>query len=144
MGLPLVICYGNLARGDDGVAHRVAGALAGQPGMRVLALPLLDVSLAEDLAAAPLVVFVDAERRDTPLVRVESLTARPDDSASVHGLTPRGLLALTGALFGRSPEAHLVVLAAPEMGHGETLSGTAEAASGEAASVVSRLCGAGS
>lgn len=143
MSPPLVICYGNVARGDDGVAHRVAGLLGGHPELRVLAVPLLDVGLAAEVAAAPLVVFVDAQRRDAPAVLTTPVEPAPAEPASPHAFTPGALTGLAASLYGAAPvDRFLVSVAAPEMGHGEGLSPTAEAASHEAASEVLSLCGA--
>lgn len=138
----LVICIGNPARGDDGVAHRVAELLLaprGKPrGTRVLSVHQLDVALAEDLARVGAVVFVDAERREEPPARVEPLAVGAS-AHSVHSVDPSGLLAVAHALYGSSPRAFLVSVAAPKMRHGEGLSGTAEAASVEAAKLVRSL-----
>lgn len=138
MDLPLVICVGNLARGDDGAAHRVAELLADAPA-RVLAAPQLTVEMAEDVAAAAMAVFVDAERRASPPVLVAEVAPSHVTPASAHALDPGGLVALVEALFGPAPRALLVTVAAPEMGHREGLSGTAEAASVEAASAIRAL-----
>lgn len=136
---PLVICFGNLARGDDGVAHRVADLLEGRPGFAVVRAPLLDVTLAEQVAASPVVVFVDAERRTAPAVRTEPVAPDAVDPTCAHGLTPAALVGLAETLFDASPHALIVSVAAPEMGHGTTLSETAEAASIEAASEIERI-----
>lgn len=140
MSETLVICVGNKARGDDGVARRVAarlsGALAGDVDLR--SVPQLDIVLAEDVARASLVVFVDAECREAPPVHTDAL--HPDATTSnAHALQPSGLLALAATLYGAEPQTWLVSVAAPQMGHEEGLSATAEAASVEAASEVLRL-----
>ncbi len=140
METPLVICYGNVSRGDDGAAHRVAEVLLHTAGVRVVPVPLLDVALAEEVSSSKVAIFVDAERRAHPPVRVTRVVEAPLDAASVHSLTPAGLLSLARALYGSAPVAHLVTIAAPEMGHGEGLSVTAEAASREAASVIIAMC----
>jgi hydrogenase maturation protease len=136
----LVICVGNLARGDDGVARRVADLLASRlpDDVTVISSPQLDVAMAEDVAAATRVIFVDAERRTAPPVATAPVA--PDLSGlDVHSVSAGALVALAEQLFGRKPEALLVSVAGPKMGHGEGLSKTAEAASVEAASVVERL-----
>jgi hydrogenase maturation protease len=136
----LVICIGNRARGDDGVARDVAERLAGRlpEGTVLHSAPQLDVVIAEDVARASVVVFADAERRDTPPVRVDELL--PDAGGSnVHALDPAGLLALAHSLYGTAPPAHIVSIAAPEMGHGEGLSETARTASEAAAASIEEL-----
>jgi hydrogenase maturation protease len=58
----VVIGYGNTLRGDDGAGPAVAQAIADRalPGVRSLAVPQLTPELAEIVAEANLVVFVDA------------------------------------------------------------------------------------
>jgi len=137
---PLVICIGNNARGDDGVGRRVARLLAENPAgnAEIVSAPQLDVIMTEQVAGASRVIFVDAERREEPAVRVDSLT--PDTAhTNAHALDPAGLLALAATLYDAHPDATVLSVAGPEMGHDEGLSDTAEAASEEAASVVQSL-----
>jgi len=132
-----VICIGNNARGDDGAARRVADLLRGRlpDGVALVSRPQLDIVMAEDVAATDLVVFVDAERREEPPVRVEAV---PEATAGshAHALDPGGLLWLAASVYGGRPEAQLVSIAGPEMPHAEGLSRVAKAASEEAAFVV--------
>ncbi len=142
MDTTLIICIGNMARGDDGVAHRVARLLIDLPlpaGARVITTTDLDVAMAEDVARADLLLVVDALRRSSPPVTVEPLSPGPAVRPTGHTIDAPSLLALAEALYGRAPAATLVAVAAPEMGHAETLSETAEAASIEAASVIASL-----
>lgn len=133
VGMHLVICIGNEARGDDGVARLVGRGLAAEAGMRVLSEPQLDVLMAEEIAAADRVTFVDAERREEPPVRVEPIGATSFvPGATTHALDPAGLLALASALYAAAPPARLVTLAAPAMGHGDELSPVAAQAADEA------------
>lgn len=143
----LIICFGNPMRRDDGVALAVADLLAAHPGAlpdgaTVSANLLLDPALAQDIALAETVVFVDAERCDAPATpRTERLDALPADGlrANVHAVTPSDLLALAKRLWGRAPEATLVAVPAYDMGHGEGLSEGAKLAAEEAADLVRRL-----
>lgn len=142
----LIIAIGNVARGDDGIAHAVAELLQHAeeplpPHTRVLTAVGLDVAMADDVAGCTRLLVVDAERRDAPAVEVRPLTAGVA-AHSGHSIDPAGLLAVTHALYGVAPEARLVSVAAPEMGHGEGFSATAEAASLEAASVIRELLAA--
>ncbi len=139
MPSPLVICIGNVARGDDGVAHDVARRLNGSAllpsGTRLLEAVGLDVAMATDVAEASLLLVVDAERRDAPAVELRDIL--PGTAAhSGHAIDGPGLLAVTEAVYGAAPPTRLVSVAAPVMGHGETLSSTARAASEEAARVI--------
>ena len=134
----LIIGIGNIARGDDGVGHDVARRLLafGLPAdTRVITAVGLDVAMSADVAESDRLLVLDAERRSAPAVEVRTIV--PGTAAhSGHGIDGPGLLAVTHALYDAAPAAFVISIAAPEMGHGETLSATAEAASSEAASVV--------
>jgi hydrogenase maturation protease len=139
MSAVLIICVGNVARGDDGVGHEVARRLESLPdGAALLVETSLDVTHAAAVAEAERLIVVDAHRRDEPPVetwRVESGTT----PVGTHGLTVEALQGLAATLYGHAPEAWLVTVAAPQMGHGETLSETAERAAEAAAAEVLRL-----
>jgi hydrogenase maturation protease len=139
-----IIAIGNIARGDDGVAHRVLEHLEPQltdserTGLAIAAVHQLDFGMTSDLADTDLVIFIDAERRAEPAVDVVEVVPGPG-VASLHGVDPDGLLGLAETLYGAAPAAYLVSVAAPIMEHVEGLSDIAEAASIEAASVVRAL-----
>jgi Ni,Fe-hydrogenase maturation factor len=94
--------------------------------------------MADDVANCEHVLIIDAERREAPPVEVRPITAGVA-AHSGHSIDPPGLLAIAHALYGASPTARIVSVAAPEMGHGEGLSATAQAASREAACVILEL-----
>jgi len=137
----LVICVGNVARGDDGVAHRVAELLSAAAlpvQIRLVTATGLDIAMAQDVSRASHLIVVDAERRDAPRVVVSALA--PGTAAhSGHAIDAPGLLAVAASLYAAAPPATLVSVAAPEMAHGEGLSAKAKAASEEAARVVAAL-----
>jgi hydrogenase maturation protease len=120
----LVIGYGNPLRGDDGIGAAIATEVAalGLPGVEVRVVHQLTPELAADLADARLAVFVDAAAGGEPVAAVR-LEAAADDVIT-HAVDPRGLLALAGAAFGRTPEAWLVTAAGADFGFGDTLSPT--------------------
>lgn len=133
----LVICIGNKARGDDGAARLVAELLEDDLPLTcgLISEPQLDVVMAEDLADAGLVIFVDAERREWPEVRVDEL--EPTVAAThAHAIDPGGLLALAQTLYDAQPYALMVSIAGPEMDHDDSMSDTARTASLEAARTV--------
>lgn len=134
-----MICVGNTARGDDGVAHEVA-RLVGveEPSLSMITATSLDVSHAPDAARAERVLVVDACRRTHPLVMVEKVCAAADRPGS-HGLSPQGLAAVVRDLYAASPEFLLVSVAAPSMEHHEGLSDVARDAARVAADEVRRL-----
>jgi hypothetical protein len=86
----MIIGYGNTLRGDDGVGPAVAALIAArQPGIRAMALPMLVPELAPLVAAAPVVVFVDAGVDAPPgEVRVERLDEGGDLGAFGHLVSP--------------------------------------------------------
>ena len=124
----LVIGYGNTLRGDDGVGPKVADAVEalGLPGVRTLSCPLLTPELAEPIARAGSVVFVDAAV-DTPLeVRCRKLEPAASSQVVAHTPGPATLLALARDVYGHAPEAWLLTIPVTEMGVGEALSALAQ------------------
>lgn len=108
----LVIGYGNSLCGDDGLGPRAVELLAGrlsEYGTEVLACHQLTPELSERLAAAHLVVFIDAETGMTPgsvhCRTVWPTAARPVSIA--HTLDPSALLAMTQSLYDACPSAVL-------------------------------------
>ena len=130
----LVIGYGSPIRGDDAIGPLAADALAAgplPPGLRVLSRHVLTAELAEDLAGAERVIFLDAAVQGTPgEVRVQPLD--PDASAistMAHFLDPRELLAWCETLYRRVPQAWLVSAAGDTFDYaGYVLSPAAQAA----------------
>ena len=154
----LVIGYGNALRTDDGVGWHAARFLAGDPRLAnvvVVAEHQLTPELAFDLSLASLVVLLDAST-ETPAgtVTVRSLPApgaagpglpdRPEGAgftpgASSHHVDPELLVALARELYGRAPEVVVVSVGVTEMGLGECLTPTVEAALPAVADIVARL-----
>jgi hydrogenase maturation protease len=120
----LVIGYGNELRRDDGLGPHVAAmiAAANYPTVRVVTCCQLLPELAADLAAASIVIFVDAmahpERSGLELRRI---TAEEMIDWNPHTGDPRTLLALTHAVYGRVPEAWWVMVPGEDFGFGEGL-----------------------
>jgi hydrogenase maturation protease len=129
----LVIGYGNELRRDDGIGPCVARAVAAwnHPGLLALAVPQLTPELADDLAFVDRVVFVDAGREGPFAVR-SLLPAASGGGGRSHLSDPRGLLALTEALYGHRPTAWLVTVPAADLGLGTGLSDTARQGADEA------------
>lgn len=131
----LILGYGNSLRNDDGVGQFVVNEIASRqwPNVRGIARTQLLPELAEDIAAADLVIFVDADVRpalgdlEPDIVRISCLT--PPDvplQTAMHSLTPEGLLALAKLLYGRSPRARLVSIPVKDTELGDTLSPQAQ------------------
>lgn len=141
-GEMLVIGYGNVMRGDDGVGPAVAEAVEalGLRGVRVEAHHQLTPELAVALAGVKLVVFVDAVDSDEArseaeevCVREVALTSGAAVGWSGHRFDPEALLGLALAMEGRSPRAWSVEVPVQEFGWGPGL--TAEAKQRVAAAV---------
>jgi len=128
----LVIGIGNRLRRDDALGLQLAAdapTLARRLGTAVPALrmvPQLLPELALDLTAADRVIFADAAiaagtgPQLRPL-RTDAVGAAPRP-VLLHQLTPQQLLALCAQLYGRRPRAHLLLMPAQDLGHGEGLS----------------------
>lgn len=133
----LVIGYGNPLRGDDGIGPAVAEAVEGlkPPGVRVRVVHQLTPELAAEIAESRLVVFADAAAGGEPVtaVRLESDAA---GDVMTHAADPRGLLALTRAVYGRAPEAWLVTAAGADFGFRDGLSPAGEENAREAVGYV--------
>ena len=138
----LVIGYGNELRGDDGIGPRVAEAIAAvnHPDVRVRTVFQLVPELAAELAESRMVLFVDAladpSRIAVELARVE---AEEIPDWSTHTADPRMLLALTRAVYGRTPEAWWLTVPGRNFAVGEGLSSIAEENVRQAITRIKRL-----
>lgn len=131
----LIIGYGSLLRGDDGVAWRIIDALTVKPEAvrgEAWAVHQLAPELADPISRARLVVFIDAIYGDTPgEVQVFPLELAPPQRGS-HQTTPEGLLALAEDLYGRRPPAYIVTITGQSFEIAENLSPAVTAAIPEA------------
>jgi hydrogenase maturation protease len=125
----LVIGYGNDLRGDDAVGPLAAAAVAAwdAPGVWALAVHQLTPELAEALAVADLAIFVDAcASPDREEVETHLIAPAVTDTVLGHTGDPRGLLALTAALYGHCPAAWSITVPARSFAFGAGLSPVAE------------------
>src|SRR5262252_5809029 len=120
----LVIGYGNELRRDDGVGPKIANEVAKWklPGVQVLACQQLTPELADPIASAARVLFVDAAVG--VLGPVQLLHIEPDEISQVmtHATNPRSLLALARQAFGRCPPASWLTIPVEDVDFGEELS----------------------
>ena len=139
----LVIGYGNDLRSDDGAGVRVAARLAGpSTRVRVIVAHQLTPELADDVAAATQVIFVDAyaARAEGAALRIEKISGEAVDRASAlaHRVNPARLVGLAGQLFGAAPEAWVVGIPAFCLDLGETLSSGTELRVEEAVALIGK------
>ena len=141
----LVIGYGNPLRQDDSaawhVAQRVEERASGSSDLHVVACHQLTPELAELLSTAARAVFVDASVDGSPgtvgQCVVTPSTGAPEFGA--HRFGPSELLATARALFGASPESHLVTVTGQDFGYGVELSAPVRDALDGAAALVAEL-----
>ena len=124
----LVIGYGNVLFGDDGIGPHIAEQVAAwqQPGVHGLAVPLLTPELSPLLTAAELAVFVDATLAPTDRPQLVPLHPAVSSAGLGHAATPAGLLALAVAIFGRSPPAWILSVPAADFSLGQNFSNVAQ------------------
>lgn len=125
-GHPLILGIGNPLRGDDGLGWVVAGQLAQADDLdcEVQMMHQLTPELAEYMAAATLVVIIDASREGEPgEVRLRSLfaTAQPG-AVGTHHTTPEELDTLTRAIYGRCPPVVVITMTGADFSMSEHLS----------------------
>jgi hydrogenase nickel insertion protein HypA len=133
----IVIGYGNTLRSDDGAGQKVAEILDGWQlrGVRSIAVHQLTPELAEILATAELVIFVDvygvdqselaAENSDIRVISIANTASGKDYTASIgsgHVADPYGLLYLTDLVYGQAPAAWWILIPAWDFKFGEKLS----------------------
>jgi hydrogenase maturation protease len=119
----LVIGIGNPLRGDDGVGELLAEQVGGR------SVQQLTPELAEELAGLEAVLFIDAWSAPAgavpQLIHVSPVGSADGPAAGhpdSHRLEPAALLALSGLLYGRAPEAQLLLVPATAFEHGAALS----------------------
>ena len=121
----LIIGYGNDLRSDDGAGIRAAAMIAARDlKTRVITCHQLTPELADDIARAAQVVFIDAYAADEngARLRVERIGDADMSSAQGHRSDPAALLDLARRLYGRVPEAWVVGVPAYCFDAGETIS----------------------
>ena len=105
----LIIGYGSPLRGDDAAGPLAARRLAAR-GFQTLEAHQLTPELAEPVATARTVVFLDAHAGLAPgTVSVKRLDAREEPRSLLeHFASPGGLLRLARMAYGAEPEAWLI------------------------------------
>jgi len=126
MARVLIIGFGNPLRSDDGVGWIVADQLRDQiadPEIEILTCHQLNPELADRIADAQRVVFIDARVGERPgTLAVESLASIAYSPGGFsHQLDPAGLLACAWELYRHSPEAFVVTVTGEDFGFGSRL-----------------------
>lgn len=127
----LVLGYGNLLRGDDGVGYRVAEAVDSWnlENVRSLSLHQLTPELAEEISCVKSVIFVDAIAYLSPKLpapTISSIQAKIDSSFTGHHVAPAVLLALAKMLYGADPRAFQLLIPVSEFPFDDQLSDAAQ------------------
>lgn len=127
----LIVGYGNLLRGDDGVGPQVAMAVSAWqvPSVKALSVPQLLPELAVEMAAADYVIFVDAcGKSEASTLCLEPIVTTPSDNppALNHVCNPATLAALTHWLYGTYPQTWLLQIPTEHYDLGQALSETAK------------------
>ncbi len=136
----LIVGYGNADRQDDGVAWHVLTGIARGLGRPVPAAPedgffpegeeidlwyvlQLAPEMSEDFAQYERICFVDAHTGNIEQeILLQPVEASPASSAFTHHLTPAACLALTQAIYGKTPEAKLLSIRGYKFGFSRELS----------------------
>ncbi len=122
-----LIGYGNPGRGDDGLGPAFAGRMGDVPGVVVSTDYQLTVDHALWIAEAERVVFVDALIRSEQPFEFAPVVPSDRHDVTSHSLSPAAVLALSGTLFGATPEAFVLGITGYEFGEvKEGLSARAE------------------
>lgn len=135
----LVLTCGNTLRSDDGVGTFLANwateRFRGDSHVRVVARQQWTPDLAQEIAAAESVLFVDSSIESAPgRVNLAPVEAHAEDAGSAthhttHHVDAPGLLGFARALYGsRSAHAMLLTVGAGSTELGETFSDRVEAA----------------
>lgn len=131
----LVIGYGNRMRGDDGLGPEAAMRLMHRThgsDVAVLVCHQLTPELAESVAGAELVIFIDASCEGSPgsisCVAIDVDSTLPAPGPISHQVDPAALIVMADRLFGHRPRAVLLSAAAQSFDFGEKLSHVAEIA----------------
>ena len=137
----LVIGYGNTLRRDDGVGPKVADAVAalGVPGVTSLPCALLTPELAQPVANARVVIFVDAAVDAPREVQLRALAPAESSQLMAHAASPATVLALARDVFGSAPEAWWLTIPVEDLTFGEEFSPLAQCGFSQAVQEVTKM-----
>jgi hydrogenase maturation protease len=131
----LILACGNTLRSDDGVgpwlAEWAGERFRGDAGIQILSRQQWTPELAEDLAQAQSVIFIDCSLESEPghVDLVPVVPADPNAAIATHHLGAPELLALARELYGSAPKnALLLTVGAASTEIGERFSDAVKAA----------------
>jgi hydrogenase maturation protease len=140
----LIIGYGSAMRGDDVAGPEAARRLRNQ-GFRTMDVHQLTPELAEEIASAREVVFLDAHAGLAPgEIAIERLSAQPSATTLEHQSSPAGLLRLTRRAYGAEPMAWLIGMGGSDFELSERLTPAAEVAIDRVIEEINRCTNPGS
>jgi len=121
----LVIACGNSLRSDDGIAWQAAEAIRRNlPDIaKVFCVQQLTPELAEDVALADLVIFLDASAKGEPgNIDCDAVFAESSLLHFSHHLAPTEVLDVCARLYSAKPRAFLISVHGQCFEHGDELS----------------------
>lgn len=141
----LVLACGNTLRGDDGVGPWLAAwaeeRFRDRPEVRVIARQQWTPDLAEDIARASAVLFIDCSLASNPgSLRMDAIQpSSPAQGLATHHQDPAELLHLALQLFqSLPPDAQLLTIGATSTELGEEFSGPVRNKLPQACSLIER------
>jgi hydrogenase maturation protease len=125
----LIVGYGNSLRGDDDLGPYIVRQMARRdwPGLCTKVVLQLAPELAEELAHADFVIFVDARMAPRGQVSVEAVSEAAPCEGLTHVAAVETLLRLARSAFGRSPRAWVVGVPGSDFSFREKISSTGQA-----------------
>ena len=134
----VLVAIGNTLRGDDGVAHRVLEYIGEMSGVRSLAVHQLTPEIAQEIAGAVRVFFIDADTRPGEPA-MEAIDGEVTEHSPIgHTMTAREVAALSRSLFGFLGSAWLVRVPGYDFSATEALSPRAEKNARAAVAILTR------
>jgi hydrogenase maturation protease len=144
---PLILGIGNPLRSDDGLGWIIAEQLSQVciTSYDVLAVHQLTPELAQWIAAASLIVIIDASSEGEPgEINIRHLSLLENYSTlSTHFTTPQELAMLTSVVYGQCPPVLLVTLTGADFSIGEKLSSIVAEKIPVIRETIRQLCAAG-
>ncbi|MEL7034003.1 MAG: hydrogenase maturation protease [Cyanobacteria bacterium J06592_8] len=124
----IILGYGNLIRGDDGIGPAVATEVETWKlaNVRSLCLHQLVPEVAEDLSQVDVAIFVDASMTGETIEISPQNPIETTASNWGHYLNPESLLTLAKTLYGKAPQAWLISVPGVNFELCDRLSETAE------------------